>query len=195
MFEELREKYAEFLEGLREKGIPSPELLVPLALIIVIVAVGYFVAPMLVAPATRSVSFTVKDQRGSPIAGASVTLLYENGSVLSEAVTDVDGIAFFEGVPVSGVTASVSAAGYESKEEIFVGGGEEQVVTLASSAAAGPAVAPTASFAVNVRSADGQPVDSAYVLVEFADGSSTGVLTDALGSGTIEVPEGKAGAF
>ncbi|MEW5954992.1 MAG: carboxypeptidase regulatory-like domain-containing protein [Candidatus Micrarchaeota archaeon] len=187
--EEVKEKYAEFIEGLREKGIPSPEVLVPLLVIIAIVAVGYFVAPMLMAPATRGVSFSVKDQRGSPIAGASVTLVYANGTVFSEAITDSDGKADFEGVPAVGVTAAVSAPGYEAQEELALGTEEVQRVTLASTAAA--AITPTSSFAVNVRNADGQPVDSAYVVVNFADGSTQGVLTDALGSGTLLIEEGK----
>ncbi|NYZ75486.1 carboxypeptidase regulatory-like domain-containing protein, partial [Candidatus Micrarchaeota archaeon] len=187
--EDLKEKYSEFLEGLREKGIPSPEVLVPLVVIVAIVAVGYFVAPMLMAPAARSVSFTVKDQRGTPIPGALVALAYANGTSFGETITDTDGVASFSGVPAQGVTASVSAPGYASQEEVVLTAEETQSVRLAASAAI--TVTPTTQFAVNVKNPDGLPVDSAYVMVNFADGSTQGALTDALGSSTIEVPDGK----
>ena len=191
--DELKEKYSEFLEGLREKGIPSPEVLVPLVVIVAIVAIGYFVAPMLIAQPTRSVSFTVEDQRGNPIPGAVVSLAYANGTSFADAVTDASGVADFSDVPAQGITAAVSAPGFTSKEEIVLGAEEAQTVKLASTTTTAT-IAPTTQFAVNVRNPDGQPVDSAYVMVNFADGSTQGGLTDALGSTTIEVGEGKSPA-
>ena len=191
--EELKEKYAAFLDSLREKGIPSPEVVFPLVLVLAIVAVGYFVAPAIMSSMqpTRSVSFTVKDQRGNPLAAATVTVVYENGTTLGDQVTDFDGVAEFSGVPLRGATASVYASGYSAKEDISIGEGERIPISLSAVESASSYVPSTRSFAVNVRNTVGQALDNAYVVVNFADGASQGGLTDALGATTFAVADGK----
>ncbi|MGB9577094.1 MAG: carboxypeptidase regulatory-like domain-containing protein, partial [Candidatus Norongarragalinales archaeon] len=182
MFDDLKEKYAEFVESLEEKGVPRPQLLVPLALIVLVVAVVFLVNPFvqqaISSAKTGSVVVSVRDQAGSPLANAFVELVYSaNGSSFAQAVAGGDGRASFSGVPLDGsVEVRASASGFQSKSVALSPEGET-VVNLA-------VVSPEKKereFRVKVKSSEGAPVEFAYVTLSFDDGSSTGVFTDASG--------------
>ncbi|MBU1196939.1 peptidoglycan DD-metalloendopeptidase family protein [Candidatus Micrarchaeota archaeon] len=95
-FEEVREKYDEFIENLEEQGVPNPRVLIP-AVVLVLIAGIAFLAYQSFAPGTQTVAFTITDAQGNAIPGLNV-VLYDDEDELASSKSDDEGKVSFEGI-------------------------------------------------------------------------------------------------
>ncbi|OIO26590.1 hypothetical protein COT57_02680 [Candidatus Micrarchaeota archaeon CG09_land_8_20_14_0_10_55_25] len=181
--DELKEKYSSFLESLREKGIPKPEVVVPAAIVLLVVGVAFLLTPGIspFGPETQDVTLTVLSEEGDPVRSAAITIYNEEDESWN-AVTDDYGKAIFTAVTYESLKASVEAAGYQSYRLQPVS--ETKKIYLQSLTPA------TKEVTVRVRDSLGHDVEGAQVVLLFDDGTTSAGRTDAFGE--VEIDAGQA---
>ncbi len=178
-FTNLKEKYLNFVENLREKGIPLPHLAVPLLIIIVIAALVFTLAPDLVSE-KRDVSLTVKDNLARPLSGATIELL-SNNQVVETKTSDSSGKVAFKGVPAN-AQVRVSAEGFVAKTRGLNELSATSSISLESSEE------PSIQVNVKVIDEEGRSVEGAFVQLAFANGDfAPQVTSDAAGSAFVSI--------
>ncbi|MBI5229426.1 hypothetical protein HY991_04905, partial [Candidatus Micrarchaeota archaeon] len=172
----ISESWEDFVASLEEKGVPNPRVLIPLLVLIVLVAVGYFVYQSYFTGKTLDLTVTVKDAYG-PLPNAKVNLLI-NGAVKKSANTDTSGVATFKKVFIpsgASVSAEASAEGYKQNEAAIEG--EETSVTISLSREK----LELKSVRVNVVDEDNHVVSGADVTLATDDGTPATVRTNSGG--------------
>ncbi|VVB67954.1 Carboxypeptidase regulatory-like domain protein [Candidatus Norongarragalina meridionalis] len=182
VLDDLKERYESFIGSLKDKGVPMPEVLVPIIVLLLVGALAMLAFPNLLAPAAekKTLSFSVKDQSGKSVPGARVAL-YVDGSAFDNAYSDTSGLVSFAGVPAtSQLAVNVDATGFESlsKQSISISTPE---VTLTSSAPAATDVT------IKVKDADGNDVEGANVMLMLDDGNARTKITDYFGEAVIRL--------
>ncbi len=127
--ESLSLKWQEFLDWSDDKGLPLRKVndffeskgipaLPALLLILLLLVAGIYVAFLMAsAPPVNIFSISVKDTEGNSLQGASVQLQFtaqDGTSQTKTEVTDIDGKAVFENIPVSKATVAVNAEDYQA---------------------------------------------------------------------------------
>ena len=80
----------------------------------------FLVATCTLALAQTVIEGTIRDEKGSPVATASVQLLRENGSPAQTAPTAADGSFHFNAVEAGSYTLRIDAAGFYTVEHSFL---------------------------------------------------------------------------
>ncbi|PIT85264.1 hypothetical protein COU36_04260, partial [Candidatus Micrarchaeota archaeon CG10_big_fil_rev_8_21_14_0_10_59_7] len=186
VLDDLKERYESFIESLKDKGVPMPEVLVPIVLLLLLSALALLAFPNLLTPAVekKTLSFAVNDQGGRPVSGARVAL-YVDGEAFDSAFSGTDGMVSFSGVPAtSPLAVNVEASGFESlsKQSISISTPE---ILLTSSAPA------TTDVVIKVKDAEGNDIEGANVMLLLDDGNARTKVTDYFGEAVIRL-EGAA---
>ncbi|MFH0835088.1 MAG: carboxypeptidase-like regulatory domain-containing protein, partial [Candidatus Micrarchaeota archaeon] len=182
VLDDLKERYESFIESLKDKGVPMPEVLVPIVVLLLIGALAMLTFPNLLSPAVekKTLSFSVKDQSGKSVPGARVAL-YTDGSAFGNAYSDTGGLVSFAEVPSAAQLAvNVEASGFEtlSKQPISISTPE---ILLTSSAPA------TTDVIIKVKDPDGNDVEGASVMLLLDDGNARTKVTDYFGEAVIQL--------
>ena len=181
----LKENYLNFIESLREKGVPSPHLIVPLVVIIVIGA-AFLLVPG-IAIEKRNIGLTVKDSLSRPVSGAVVDILLNNVTLTSKT-SDSSGKVNFTDIPVN-AQVRINAEGYSTKTRSVSELSQQSTISLQ---ATGP---PTRDVALRILdSNDQQPINGAFVQLSFANGDFAPQATsDAGGNVVVAIQESQIG--
>ncbi|MFA4946852.1 MAG: carboxypeptidase regulatory-like domain-containing protein, partial [Candidatus Micrarchaeia archaeon] len=174
-FEDLKARYDSFCDGLAEKGVPNPRVLVPVACL-AILALVFYSAGIFAAGGTQLVELRVADSSDNPVPGASVTL-FADGAKVATVTSNSEGIAAFEKAPAGAYTASVEATGYTNVNKKAVE--HESRITLSASTPA------ATNVVVKVKNEAGAAVSGAQVSLAFTDGVSRSGVTDSFGEVTL----------
>ncbi len=185
--QKIKEKYLEFVESLREKGVPLPHLVVPLVIILLVAGLAFLLVPDL-AVEKKDISFTVKDARGLPVSSATVDVLVNNQSVSSLSQTSsASGTVSLKGVP-SNAQVRISAPGFSptTRSVADLASRTSPFISLQSLSP------PTKDVSIKILDQSSQPINGAFVQIAFANGDfSTQKQTDASGTALITIEESK----
>ncbi|MFH0972353.1 MAG: hypothetical protein V1835_07380, partial [Candidatus Micrarchaeota archaeon] len=182
--EGLKEKYEGLMADLEEKGIPSPRVLVPALIFILILASAYFLLPGTIKQ-TKTVSFLVKNAQGIAVPSIDVTL-YTDETLFSRLKSDAGGKVSFKDVPSkSALSVKVTDANGVYAEETNSISFTTAVVTLKDA----EMTAQPQLFVVWVVDSSAQPITSASVTLEFDDGRTDVKATDYQGGATFSLDD------
>ena len=180
------EQYDEFINGLEEKGIPNPRVLVPLAgvllaAVLVLVAFPDFLSQSLAGEQT--VLLSVKDDSGKPIPAASVQLIAGEASVGTKS-TDTQGQVTFKAPGGKSLQAKVSHENFDP-----FNGRVESGKTITLYAKTLLDSAKTLRF--QIQDEEESPIDSASISVVFEDTTTRTTFSNEFGEGTINALAGQ----
>lgn len=96
-FSNLKEKYEELMSSMEEKGIPSPRVLLPALILIIVLGAAYLLMPGITSK-TKELTLTVRNVQGSALPAMEVSL-YDGEKALGTQETDEDGKVTFAKVP------------------------------------------------------------------------------------------------
>src|SRR3989338_1500267 len=161
------EQYDEFINGLEEKGIPNPRVLVPLAgvllaAVLVLVAFPDFLSQSLAGEQT--VLLSVKDDSGKPIptASASISVVFEDATTRTTFSNE-----FGEGTinALAGQTATITVTkeGYQTKYKQFSSTDLESPITFSLQKKDTDETKDKVNAVVLVQDSEGNPIEGAQV--------------------------------
>ncbi len=180
----LKENYLNFIESLREKGVPSPHLIIPLIVIIAIGAAFLFVPG--IAVEKRNISLTLKDSLSRTVSGATAEIVLNNKTIATQT-SDASGKVSFNDVPVN-AQVRISADGFAPKSRSVSELSQQSTISLQAS---GPA---TRDVAFKILDSTGQPVNGAFVQLSFSNGDFAPQATsDAGGNAVVTIQESQVG--
>ncbi|MDP3741826.1 MAG: carboxypeptidase-like regulatory domain-containing protein, partial [Candidatus Micrarchaeota archaeon] len=182
----LKENYLNFIDSLREKGVPSPHLIVPLVVIIIIGA-AFLLVPG-IAVEKRNISLTVKDSLSRTVSGATAEIVLNNNTIATQT-SDASGKVSFTNIPIN-AQVRITADGFASKTRSVSELSQQATISLQST---GP---PTTDVAFKILdSSDQQPINGAFVQLSFANGDFAPQATsDAGGNVIVAIQESQVGA-
>lgn len=182
----LQERYEGFLEGLREREIPHPEILVPGIAVVLIAAIA-FIALYTFTPSSNAITVSVYSPNGDPVAAARITLLNaDTNIVLGTAVSAADGTARIDNVaPNVPFKVRVVAANYKSSEQTLTAGTKAATMVLEAEAQAPK----TTSVGIQLKDAQGNGVEGATVQLLFDDGTPMQQPSNSLGMAQFDLTQ------
>ena len=183
-FDEIKEKYNDFIAELEDKGVPAPQILVPVLIIAVLAIAGFFLASYTGAVGnTKTIAVRVLDHDGNSIPRANVCVLdYNTGEEIDCASSGEDGIATFSNIPKNRkITIKATKSGFEEKDLSDV---TDNKPTLYLDSA--PQTPPTSSITVRVSDEYG-PVSMAPVGINYSNGDQDFQFTDDSGEVSFDV--------
>lgn len=178
-YEGFKEKYGSFCDSLSERGVPSPRVLVPVACLLLIVAIVFLAFPAL-GLQEREVTLTISDSQGYPVSGAYVTL-YDAEEETGTVATDSNGRASFT-AKSNELRVSVQASGFQSIEQ-------KRVYEDASTISLTSLTPASRTVVIKVKDALGNDLQGAQVILSFDDGTARSGVTDAFGESSLSVQE------
>jgi hypothetical protein len=181
-FEDLADKYEDFIESLEDRGIPNPRVLVPAIAVIVVVAAVAAVWFLAVSPgaAKAELKVTVLDLDGKTVGNASVTV-YLDESFVDSTVTAEDGVAIFSVQQDEMYHIEVNAPGFKNATREST----PTMLEISLERTAEAAVGATLSFSVKDQA--GVSVSNALVELSYDGGAKT-VWTGSDGVASIDLP-------
>ena len=180
--EGLKEKYEELMASLEEKGVPSPRVLLPALILVIILAAGYFLLPSSIIPSKKDLSLVVENEGGTPLAKMNVKLSSDLGFSAS-GTTDADGFIKFMGVPEKGeLSIEVSDPNKVYKTFKDAISPTTKTITMLELENAGDPVA----FAVWVTDSSSTYLMGASVEIVLDDGTKESRSTDYRGTAEFE---------
>ncbi|MBI5635518.1 carboxypeptidase regulatory-like domain-containing protein [Candidatus Micrarchaeota archaeon] len=167
--------YSEFLSSLEEKGVPSPNILVPVFIALALAAAAFFAYPAFASQGGKAVVLTVTDSSGLAVPQAQVIL---SGRGFSQtAFTDSNGEALFEKAPQTDLSATVSKEGFENQS---IGLSPTDLTSLVSLSAQSPLPKASALKVLVVDKNSNAALSQSLVTLSFSAGTKT-ATTDANG--------------